>query len=161
MRKLAGFAVMAFGLALLALPAPAAADHHFATGDLDARINLLANCELGTIDYPANTAFYVAHGLYEVPWHDAAMEVKRAFVSPATTFELWIDGVLQPSAMHARYFSQDDIYSRLWVTEDHRGMTGTHVFVGLWFIDGSYPGVGGELGEPVIFGACGIIVNFV
>ncbi len=167
---------------ILAFTPTASANHLFATTmdppagvSPDYQINILGPCVSGVYDliYPADTGFFVAHGLFSfriledgsfVPssWQDVSPEGKRAFMSKATTFELWIDDELQKSSMRAP-IGWSSLYgmvgkNKVFVIEDHDGLRGTHNFVGRWFLDASF--IGGEFGEPWLFFECPMTVEF-
>jgi len=120
----------------------ARADHLYATDKLPPgfaagpnRINMNLNCG-GVVNYDENTGFFVAHGWVTFPWSE---EDKNAFMSPATKYELWIDGQLQKSAMRAFLVNFPDGQAKFktFVIEDHDGLSGTHTFVGRHFFDGN------------------------
>ncbi|NIN69591.1 MAG: hypothetical protein GTO63_33895, partial [Anaerolineae bacterium] len=46
--------------------------------------------------------------------------------------------------------------NKLFVIENHAGLSGTHSFVGRWFLDASF--FGGEFGEPLLFFECPMTV---
>lgn len=158
MKGLTLIAIVALGAGLLAFPAPAAADDSFAQGDAGSRINLLANCG-NAIEYPANTAFFVRHGWVSEGWSTVGPAERRGLMAPSTTFEFRVDFEPQPSAMHVTYAEEDDLFFKTFVSEYHDGMTGTHRFGGLWFLDGSL--VGGAFGESVFVNGCVVTVTFV
>lgn len=83
-------------------------------------------------------------------------------MSRATTFELWVDGELQRSTLQApvAYSPTFDavLKHKIFVTEDHSGLSGMHSFVGRWYLDASF--FGGELGERVPAVECVITVIF-
>lgn len=94
------------------------ADHLFATDPFPPfpnRINMNLNCG-GVVNYPENTGFFVRHGWATFPW---SAEDKDAFMSPATTYELRIDRLLQKSAMHALLFNLPDgqVMTKTFVTK--------------------------------------------
>ncbi len=150
------------------------------------RLNLLANCALaftpggefilvgtGETSYAAGTGFFVHHGWVSFTgdwpfsvalpdWDQVPPEGKRAFMSRATTFELWIDDELQRSTLHApvAYSPTFDtvLKHKIFVVEDHDGLQGQHSFVGRWYLDASF--FGGELGERVSALECDITVDF-
>ncbi len=158
MRRLAAIVLPVIGLAMLAFSVPVTADHWFATGDPEARINLLATCG-GAIEYPANTPFFIRHGWGQEDWSTARPDERRGFMAPTTTFEFRLDRVPQPSALHAAYAEGIDVFFKTFVSEYHEGLTGTHRFGGLWFLDGSL--VGEDFGEPIFQGGCVVDVTFV
>ncbi len=79
-------------------------------------------------------------------------------MSKATTFELWIDGDLQKSSMKASHDRISDFKMKLFISEFHDGMTGPHLFQGMWYLDGSL--LGGDFGDPVLLFTCDVTVNF-
>lgn len=137
---MAGLVVLSL---LLLFAVPARADHLYATSKLPPgfptplyRINMNANCG-GSVNYPANAGFFVAHGWFDPSWNDATATEKKQFVSPKTTYVLWIDGVKQKSAQHSWLSNNPDgsqAMFKIFVIEDHDGMTGSnHTFVGKHF----------------------------
>lgn len=164
---------------ILAFTPTVSANHLFATSmdpptefSSEYQINILGLCGAETYDYSADTGFFVAHGLFSFrivegsfvasSWQDVSPEGKRAFMSKATTFELWIDDELQKSSMRAPIGWNSAFgmvgKNKLFVIEDHDGLRGTHSFVGLWFVDASF--FGGEFGVPEQIIECDITVNF-
>ena len=155
---------------------PARADHLFEAAIVDpplfilpapagGRIGLLGAC-LGLvteITRTEDTGFFVAHGWFVPFWNATSSLEKRAFSSSATFFVLLIDGVAQPSALHAALVNNPDgLYNfRLWVTENHNGLEGDHVFTGQWFYDASDPSIGGAFGTSVLLQECSLTVHFV
>lgn len=146
----------------------ARADHLYGTekdppgfpADTPSRINLVAACGK-TLKYPANTGFFVGHGWFYFPWDGAPTVDKEAFMSPAMTFELRIDGELQGSAMHAFLVSFPDGQAmfKFFISENHDGLAGKHTFVGTWFESNGF--YGGDRLTPVFFAECVVRVNFV
>lgn len=155
------------GLVVLSLfvvfAGPAAASHLYATDKIPPgfpagphRINMNANCG-GVVNYEANAGFFVAHGWQTFPWKE---EDKNAFMSPATTYELRIDGELQKSSMHAFLvnFPDGQAKFKFFVTEDHDGMTGSHTFVGRHYLSDAF--FGGDRLDRVLAFECTVTVNF-
>ena len=165
-------AVLAFlGLSLVSAPR-AAADHLFATDPVTIpdpdRINLVRACfVLGSTErtFPANKGFFVSHGWTTDEWRQQPALEKLAFMFATTTFRLWIDGELQHSALHSFNLRQagdlHDVMFKLFVSEDHNGLSGTHVLVGQWFLDGSISDPVGNFGEAVLQFDCTLTVHFV
>ena len=163
---LAGFVVLSL---LLALAPMARANHLYATdkvppgfvGGAEHRINLLANCAAGATTYPVNTGFFVSHGWSEGPWKDIPAQNKSWFMSPAQTFELRIDGMLQESTMYAFLVNFPDGRGmfKSFVSEDPSGLSGTHAFVGTWYYSAGYDG--GNRLDRVFAGDCTVSVAFV
>ncbi len=149
----------------------ASADHLFATEpetfpDPD-RINLVRACfvlHLKKLTYPANHGFFVSHGWTNPDWDETPDQEKHAFMLGTTRFQLLVDGELQRSALHASFFQElgtlTDVMSKLFVIEDHDGMTETHFLTGQWFLDGSISPTGGSLGEAVLQFECNLRVTF-
>lgn len=140
------------------------ADHLFATDPFPPfpnRINMNANCG-GVVNYDENTGFYVRHGWFYPFWNEAPTADKNAFMSPATTYELWVDGILQKSALHAFLFNfpGGQTMVKNFVIEDHDGMTGSgHTFIGRHFESAGFTG-GNRLAKVLAF-ECTVTVNFV
>ena len=174
----------AFGLvtlmlltALVALAPMSRADHIFEGAVVDPpisilpapagnRIGLLGPCFFGISDigFPADTGFFVAHGWNFAPWEDTSAADKHAAASRATVFELSIDGVIQRADLHAAMIPgtpDGQVFVKLWVTEYHEGLSGTHLFVGRWYIDASISSIGGQFGVPVLDQECSLTVHFV
>ncbi len=175
--------LLPLALSLIVAFTPTASAHHLLATSMDPppsewspeyQINLLENCG-GPIDYDADEGFFVAHGLISfriedgefVPstWPDVPHEGKRAFMSKATAFKLWIDGELQKSSMLVPidYWSVVDMVlkMKLFIIEHHDGLpAGTYEFVGKWLLDASF--FGGEFGtswpDPAI--ECASTVTF-
>lgn len=149
----------------------ASADHLFATEpetfpDPD-RINLVRACfvlNLKKLTYPADHGFFVSHGWNNADWDETPDQEKLAFMLGTTRFQLLVDGELQQAALHASFFQQlgtlTEVMSKLFVIEDHDGMTGTHVLTGQWFLDGSISPTGGSLGDAVLEFQCNLRVVF-
>ncbi len=149
-------AVLLAAVLFLALAPPAAASNRYwATGAGGYYFPLGPYCGQATT-YPANTPLFVAHGWGDTPWVTDPM--KGGFMLPTTTFVLQVDGVVQKSVQAFRYFPQEDTMFKLFVTEYDRGLTGTHVFLGEWFLDGSL--LGGTAHGAVSTGSCGVTVTF-
>jgi hypothetical protein len=108
-----------FVLALL-LTTPVLAREHHPIGD---RINLFD----GDQAYPANTPFYVMHGM---GWHDV--------IPGHWSFELEVDGVpVKPTykELTTDVFEGYGQYHRsIYTFNFPEGMTGTHVFEGHWIL---------------------------
>jgi hypothetical protein len=76
--------------------------------------------------YPAGEPFFIRHG-----WVDQSVE---QLLDPGTRYDLWVDGVFVPSATQLDVVG--DEVSKLDVRNFRFGMTGTHVFVGCWYLEG-------------------------
>jgi len=159
------------GLSLASAPR-AAADHLFATDPVTIpdpdRINLIVACFiLGITErtFPANHGFFVSHGWFTPDWRQQPALEKLAFMSATSSFRLWIDGELQDSALHSFNRRQagdfQDAMFKTFVSEDHDGLSGTHVLVGRWFLDGSISDPVGNFGEAVLQFDCTLTVHFV
>jgi len=153
---MAAVAVLFAAVMVLATAPPAAASNRYwATGAGQYYLPLGASCG-EEIAYPANTPLIIAHGWGDAPW--LADPAKGAFMAPTTTFELQIDSVTQASVLAVRYFPEVDTMSKFYVSEYDQGLTGTHAFLGLWYLDGAL--VGGTPHEAVLVGACPVTVTF-
>ncbi len=128
-------------------------------------IDILSNCFGGTINYPANTLFFVSSGWAISQWTELAGPGQAAFASEATTFKFLIDGQLQKqSRVYQYYLGPDpllgipDLMAKLYNTENDNGLTGSHLFTGRYYVDASL--FGGKFGDPVLVGECNTTVNF-
>ena len=122
-------------------------------------IDILSNCD-GTIDYPENTLFFVSHGWGLLPWVGVSGMEKAALASEATTFKFLIDGQLQTQSRvyQYNYLGIPDLMVKLYNTEYHNGLTGSHLFTGQFYLDASL--FGGSFGEPLLAFECSTTVNF-
>ncbi len=177
MRKTAfAVAVLLLLTTSLVLAMPVRADHIFEAAIVDPpifilgapagnRIGILGPCNFGITDvnFPASTGFFVAHGWSQLAWNNTTWLEKRAFVSPASTFAVSIDGVLQPAVMHTALVPTPDgqFFLKFFVSENGQGLTGVHVFVGRWYYDASDPSIGGAFGQAVLMRTCTVTVHFV
>ncbi len=164
-------------LVILAAYAPAAYSSHLsslfiASGFTETEnwIDFVAPCLLGEskpLKYPQNTGFFVISGWGDTPWMEDAD--KRSFESQATRFDFLIDGQLQMQTMFYFYSLegggslgiipiQPDTMAKLFRTELHDGLKGSHLFTGQFFLDASV--FGGSLGEAVLVLECNTTVNF-
>lgn len=140
----------------------AASNRYWATGT-GVVLNLLDHC--GSRDAPAeatftaNTPFLIRHGWGESPWTTDSPANKSAFMGLATYFEFRVDFMPQPSTLFSVHIASTDTQLKLFVSEYDQGMTGTHRFAGLWYLDGEL--VGGTPGEAVFMGGCVVNVSFV
>lgn len=174
MRRTAAFltASLLAGVLFLAYSGVVSAGHLQATAE---RANLLENCfdvvpgteflfeGSGAIDVPADTPFWVGHGWgTDAPYKDLSKNDRKAFDSHATTFELAVDGTLVSSGERRVFFDEDGTRVKLFFTDFRDGMTGTHVFTGMWFVDGREPFFGNGIPKdkvPVL--RCDVTVTFV
>jgi hypothetical protein len=116
------------------------------------------NIAPGDTNFPANTPFHVRHGWIASGFTTAFNQTdQNAFMSPQTTFELYVDGV-QTHALHD-YSLQNGDFVKLFLTNFGTGMTGAHVFVGWWFIDAHLNGDGPYGGQDLAL-ACALRVHF-
>ncbi len=154
------------GLAALALVPAATASHLPTTGT---RIGLFrGNCSGHNpnvpanveITFAANTDFFIRHG-WSLPWSDATPEQKQAELSDNTRFDLYVDGVKVASQLDLDFQSSDGTVTlaKTHLTNFPGGMTGTHEFRGLWYIDGLL--IGETPGTAVFQLACALEVQFV
>ena len=114
------------------------------------------NVAPGNTTFPANTPLFTQHGWVAAGYHEYNSTDQQAFNGPNTTFELYVDGV-QAHSVHD-YGQTGDIFFKL-VTSNLDGMTGTHVFVGYWYIDSHLAGVG-PYGTETFFLACALNIHF-
>ncbi len=154
--RMAAIAVLfAAVLILSAAPRAAASNRYWGSGAGQYYMPLLGNCT-GTAVYPANTPLIIAHGWTDTPF--ITDPLKGAFMSPNMFFEFRIDGVTQKSVQAFRYFPQVDTMFKFYVSEYDDGLTGTHDFLGLWYVDGVM--VGGTPHTAVLVGICPVTVAF-
>ena len=152
-------------LAVLGVSAPAVSANHagtlafYVSPDPAHRINLLAHCG-SDLSYPANTLFFVRHGWLFADWRESSAAEQRGFMSEATRFTLLIDGVLQIQSREYLYLNDPDFMIKLFNTDNHKGLTGSHFFTGRFFLDASIFTIGGSFGEPVLFFECNVVVTF-
>ncbi len=164
MRKvLASIVATVLGISLLtAFSGVAVADHYWATGQTDRRIALLIpepiGCAAGPILYDANEGFYVQHGWSFGPWSELPPMEKRAIMHPSTNFELLIDGVLQHSQKKAAHDSENYVKFKLFVIENHKGLSGEHEFHGVWHFSAWY--LGGDFRDSEVGLECTVTVIF-
>ncbi len=135
----------------------AASSRYWATGS-DVQINLLDHCG-EDFTYPANTPFFISHGWLDGPWTTEPAANKSGFMASTTYFEFRIDRVPQPSRLFVRNLPDSDLQLKLFISEYDQGLTGTHRFGSLWFLDGAL--AGGTPGEAVFTGGCVSYVSFV
>ncbi len=85
-------------------------------------------------------------------------------MSPATKFELLVDGERVKSSMYAPHVKTwgpyEDAKLKLFISEFPGGMSGTAVFTGMWFYDSSDPEFGGEFKVPFPWSRCDLTVHF-
>lgn len=154
--RMVAFAMVVAAVSVLAMAQPAAASsRYWGTGAGDYYLPLGPYCG-GSTTYPANTPLVIAHGWYDVPWTEEPL--KGAFMAPTTTFVLVIDGEVQKSVQSFRYVPEVDTMFKWFYSEYDEGLTGTHVFLGLWFLDGAL--LGGTPREAVLFGVCEVTIAF-
>lgn len=142
---------MVMAIMVLAVARPVAASHRYWATGTDVQINLIEHCG-EDFTYPANTPFFISHGWIEAPWVTDSPANKMAFMSATSYFEFRVDRVPQPSTLFVRYIPQLDWQLKLFVSEYDQGLTGTHRFGGLWYLDGGL--AGGTPGEAVFMGGC-------
>ena len=149
-----------FGLivlgALVAFAGTASAFHHPTTG---IRLNILTACPSSSTTFPANTNFWVRHGWAFSDWSQASKNEQMAFKDDTTRFDLLVDGSLVKSNRDTNYVVSTDIYFKSFLTNFPGGLTGTHVFTGRWYLDGSL--AGGTRGEAVFQFECVVVATFV
>ena len=170
MRKITGVVAVFVVLSLILVLAPSVrADHLYATSKLPPgypagpnRIFLLGNCG-GSLSYSANTGFFVAQGWLTF-WEVASTVEKNAFMSPATKFELYIDGQLQKSTLHVFLvkhpvdFPTHVVKYKFFVSENNDGLSGTHTFEGKWYQSDGFFGGNRRVADLQI--DCVVTVNF-
>ena len=131
-------------------------------------IDILSPCLAGSSDplsYPANTLFFVSSGWGAAPWTEMPTSEKQGFMSETTRFTFLIDGQLQTQSRVYQYykgpdpiFGIPDFMAKLYNTEYHDGLTGSHLFTGQFYLDASL--FGGSFGEPLLAFECSTTVNF-
>lgn len=142
------------------------------------RLNLVAPCLSGvdtftppatfsaSTTFPQGTDFFVKHGWDEPNWNDSTIvtAAKRAgFLHNSTTFFLFVDSV--PVASQPNFFvapagsPATPTFFKFFLSDFPGGMTGTHLFTGEWFLDGSL--AGGTFGQSVFQLRCDVTVTFV
>lgn len=123
--------------ALLVAASPVAATGTPTTGT---RISLFA----APATFPADTPFYVEHGsVCELSAGDQASDCMNA----STHFDLYLDGVLQPSTVVIE--NSPTLWAKLNLTNYGAGLSaGRHTFVGVWVLGG---GVTLTLGARIAF----------
>ena len=158
-------------LAILGASAPVALANHkssiFVTSGFtkaEGQIDILSLCG-GSVSYPANTLFFVSSGWGFAPWTTALTADKQGFMSETTRFTFLIDGQLQMQSRVYQYykgpdpiFGIPDFMAKLYNTEYHDGLTGSHLFTGQFFLDASL--LGGSFREAVLVFECNIVVTF-
>ncbi len=131
-----------------------------------ARLNLLRAC--GSSDVPGsatlaeNADFFVQHGWAFEDWSDPTLTTaveRRGILSEATRFDLLIDGNLVESMKDFGYDASRDVFLKGFLTNFAGGMTGSHLFTGHWYMDGSL--VGGSYGQSVLQLECVALVTFI
>ncbi len=126
------------------------------------RINVAYLCGSGVYDisFPANTPFYVMHGVRWSPGADSA-EIQAGAMRPTTHFELFVDGVRARSVPYIYYDQSTDLGTKANLTNYPSGLPpgGPHSFHGFWYQDGSL--VGWTQVESVLGFDCAITVTFV
>ncbi len=116
-------------------------------------------CTGGTTTLPANSPFFVRHGVGAPgSWTQLPEQDRVAFQSNATRFDLYVDGSLVFSIRYLDYSTQYGM-TKWFLTNFPAGMTGTHTFEGQWFEDGEL--VGGVPGQAVLELDITISVTFV
>ncbi len=173
MKKIAFSFLIALFLLVISsgLAERAAADHLYASPpetipDPD-RINLVVACFiLGITErtFPADKGFFVAHGWFTPDWGAQTPEQRRGFMYTTSRFDLSIDGQVQNSALHTSHFDEfagfTDVMSKVYVIEDHQGLTGDHVLLGQWYLDGTISTIPGSFQEAVLEFDCTLTVHF-
>ena len=157
MKRILATAVVLVAFMAFAVARPVAASNRYWATGADVKIDMIAHCG-EDFTYPANTAFFISHGWLEQPWADDAPENKQGFMGPATYFEFRIDRGAQASTMFVRNFPGSDLQLKLFISEFDQGLTGSHRFGAVWFIDGGL--VGEAPGVSVFAGACVSQVTF-
>jgi hypothetical protein len=114
--------------ALLIVVSPAIAARSLPTSP---KINILYGVD---IDFPANSAFHIAHG-----WSIDLATESRAVLARAD-FELQIDGVYVAEDFVTRDASVPGSVAKYFVFDYPGGMTGTHEFTGHWYLQCKHSG---------------------
>ncbi|MFQ6013555.1 MAG: fibronectin type III domain-containing protein, partial [Thermoplasmata archaeon] len=133
------------------------------------RLNIRANCAFvsgtdflyegqGEIGFPSDTDFYVRQGWIETDWSTQPKDVKKAFRSKATTFELLVDDDAVKSKRKLHYDRDEDVMTKFFTSEFRGGLSGDIVLTGLWFLDGAY--LGGDRKEKMPHSRCDLLVHF-
>lgn len=125
MTKVVPILLAAVAAALVAV-LPATANSKPTTGT---RLGLVNPPAVFTADVP----FYVEHG-FSCGLGDSACISQQ--ISANGSFELYVDGMLQPSTVDVDV--HDGGISKLYLTNFGSGLpSGTHTLVGVWYLDGA------------------------
>lgn len=117
-------------------------------------------------EFSAGSPFFVRHGWgfgawTEPPTDDPMVEAlnRRASMSDATTFQLFVDGEAVFQTPDFQATSDFDQFLKLFLSEFPDGLTGSHVLTGKWYSDESF--VGGTFGVPLLLLQCDLAADFV
>ena len=157
-------ALVAFSAMLAFATVPAFADDDDDDDDEAAlRLNILQAFFDGVteMEFPEDEDFFVIHGWGTGFWSLEPPANKTAFQGPATKFDLLVDGKLVgPDEVIFAVDVVNDGASKNFLTEfDDDDAEDTHVFTGMWFLDGLF--VGGTPGEAVLLLIWDLTVHFV
>jgi hypothetical protein len=105
---------------------PAAAGTIPTTGSA-IRVGIPCSATPCSTTYPADTPFFVRHGWVGEPVDQ--------LLDPGTRYDLSVDGVLVPSATQVDVVGDET--AKYAVRNFRFGMSGVHVFVGCWYLEGA------------------------
>jgi hypothetical protein len=108
--------------------------------------------------FPANTPFHTRHG-WVTDFPSLNGTDKGAFMGQITRFELYVDGKETSPLNDWSMQSDGRTFLKLFISNSNNGMTGTHVFVGWWFIDAGLNGDGPYGTQDFVLG-CALRVHF-
>lgn len=161
-----GVVVLPGLIVLASFTASASTASAFSVPTTGIRLNLLSAClplnQTAQITFPASTDFFVRHGHAQGDWSNPLVttdQIRRGFLSSATKFVLFVDGNLVGSILDYEYDAATDRFIKGHLTNFAGGMTGVHLFMGQWYIDGSL--VGGSFGVAMLELQCALRVDFV
>ena len=150
---------------------PAFADDDDDDDEAALRLSLLASCVfdfsgtppflgVGETDFPEDEDFFVNHGWGFSDWSQFP-EDQGPFQAPTTRFDLLVDGEsVGPDEVTFEIDVGNDFAAKSFITNfDDDDAEDTHVFTGMWFLDGLL--VGGTPGQAVLIFLCDLTVHFV
>ena len=141
---------------------PAFADDDDDDDEVALRLNILQAFFDGIteIEFPEDEDFFVNHGWGFSDW-SLFPEDQGAFQAPTTRFDLLVDGEpVGPDEVTFEIDVGDDFAAKSFITNfDDDDAEDTHVFTGVWSLDGFL--VGGTPGEAVVVLVFDLTVHFV